>query len=92
MNLSDELWSPPGRKVQPSTPRPRGEELWRLEQQGRVASCELRDDSRVGAGFEILVRHDDEPIIGRRCVSETEARYYANAFPQDYARSGWSGV
>ena len=51
---------------------------------------ERRDDTGITAGHEVVIRHDDEIIIGRRCLGETEARYYANAFRQDYARSGWA--
>ena len=69
-------------------PLARGAELWRLTHGDRVASCELRDDSRVGAGWEVLVRHDDEIIVGRRCESEAMARFYAETFRQDYARAG----
>jgi hypothetical protein len=61
----------------------------RLAHNGCVASCDLRDDREIGAGFEVIVKYDDEIMIGRRCVSEGEARYYANAFEQDYVRSGW---
>ena len=62
-----------------------------MKKQGEhIASCELRDDTAVGAGFELVVRHDDEPIVGRRCLTESEARYYANAFRQDYVRNGWT--
>ena len=78
-------WTTPKR-----TPRARGEELWRLWQGEKIASCELRDDTAIGAGFEILIRHNDEIMIGRRCIGEAEARCYANAFRQDYARSGWA--
>jgi hypothetical protein len=81
------------------TDHARGEELWRLAKVREsdlavvsIASCELRDDSNVGAGWEVLVRHDDEIIVGRRCESEAMARYYANVFRQDYARSGWAGT
>jgi hypothetical protein len=72
------------------TPRARGRELWRLSHNGTIASCELRDDTRIIAGYDVVIRHDDEIMIGRRCLGETEARYYANAFRQDYMRSGWS--
>ena len=51
--------------------------------------CELCDDTNVGAGCEVVIRHDDEIILGRRCIGEAEARYYANAFRQDHARGGW---
>src|SRR5439155_10879334 len=77
-------WNPmPNNTARPApkqAARSRGEELWRLTHDGRVASCELRDDTNISAGFEIVIRHDDEPIIGRRCVDETEARYYGVAF------------
>jgi hypothetical protein len=78
------------RSARARKPRERGEELWRLGHEGRIASCELRDDTQIGAGFEVIVRHDGEIMIGRRCIDEGEARYYANAFRQDYARSGWN--
>jgi hypothetical protein len=98
--MSDGGWNPMPNNTARPAPKPaaraRGEELWRLTSKDpdsgsfRVVSCELRDDSNVGAGFEILVRQDDEIILGRRGVNEAEARYYANAFKQDYARSGWT--
>jgi hypothetical protein len=91
--MTDERWNPtpPGWKPIPTpTPRARGKQLWRLEHESRVVSCELRDDRTIGAGFEIIIRHDDEIMIGRRCIGEAEAHYYANAFRQDYARSGWT--
>jgi hypothetical protein len=86
-------WNPmPNNTARPTpkrTPRARGEELWLLSHDDRIASCELRNDTNVGEGFEVLVRHDDEPIIGRRCHNEAEARYYGETFRQDYARGGW---
>ena len=87
-------WNPmpnnTARSTPPRTPRTRGEELWRLSQGEKIASCELRDDTSITAGYEVVIRHDDEIIIGRRSIGETEAKYYANAFRQDYVRSGWS--
>ena len=62
------------------TPEPAVKEAWRVSRQGRTASCELRDDTGAGAGWEVLVRHDDEIILGRRCENEPMAGYYANAF------------
>lgn len=87
--MTAERWNPtpPGwRPIPTPTPRARGEEAWRLTDRARVASCELRDDLTVGAGFEVLIRIDDEIIVGRRCGDEAEARYVASAFQQDYAR------
>jgi hypothetical protein len=97
----NERWNPtpPGWTPTPAQrPRPRGEEVWRLvrnipRESGdvaeHIASCELRDDSAAGAGFEVLIRHDDEIIVGRRCGDEAEARYCADVFRQDYVRTGW---
>ena len=68
-----------------------GEEVWRLRDPGtgRVQSCELRDDSKVGAGWDVLMLQDDEPLFSRRCVDERGARYVAQAFMQDTMRAGW---
>ena len=74
----------------PRTRQP-GEEVWRLHHpSGRVQSCELRDDSKAGAGWDCLVLEDDEPLFSRRCAHEAEARYVANAFKQDTMRGGWT--
>jgi hypothetical protein len=86
-------WNPMPNNYARTTPaqKPRvpAEELWRLTRGGQVATCELLDDSREGAGWEVRVRHDGELLIGRRCLNEAEARYYGETFRQDYARSGW---
>lgn len=89
--MSDERWNPmPNNIMRPTPaqkPRVRGEEAWCLSRGERIATCELRDDTEAGAGWEVVVRHDDEIIVGRRCDDEGEARYYADAFKHDYLRS-----
>jgi hypothetical protein len=75
------------------TPRQRdaGEEVWRLTHpDGRVQTCELRNDSRVDGGWDVLVRHDGELLFSKRCVDERGARYVAQAFKQELVRTGWS--
>ena len=69
-----------------------GAEVWRLRDPvtGRVQSCELRDDSKVGAGWDVLMLQDDEPLFSRRCVDERGARYVAQCFKQDTLRAGWT--
>jgi len=57
---------------------------------GRVQSCELRDDSKAGAGWDCLVLENDEPLFSRRCAHEAEARYVAKVFKQDTMRGGWT--
>jgi hypothetical protein len=56
---------------------------------GRVQSCELRDDSNVGAGRDVLMLEADEPLFSRRCVDERGARYMAHTFKQDTLRAAW---
>ena len=65
----------------------RGEPLWRVHKDAEVASCELRETS---AGWEFVVRIDNEITGTRRYESERIARHYAGALHQDYLRDGWS--
>ena len=71
-----------------------GEEVWRLRHptNGRVQSCELRDDSKAGAGWDVMILQDGEPLFSRRCVDERGARYVAQSFKQDTMRAGWVGL
>jgi hypothetical protein len=72
----------------PRQPEP-GEEVWRLTfSDGRVQTCELRDDSQAGAGWDVMMLEDGEPLFSRRCVDEHEARYVAQAFKQETLRGG----
>jgi hypothetical protein len=69
-------------------PKP-GEEVWRLKNvAGRIQSCELRDNSAVGAGWDVMLLEDGEPLFSRRCADETLARYAATAMEQDLRRTG----
>jgi hypothetical protein len=40
----------------PARPRARGAEVWRVSKDGRVISGELRDESRTGAGWDVIIR------------------------------------
>jgi hypothetical protein len=74
----------------PRQPKP-GEEVWRLrDAKGDVQSCEVRDNSQVGAGWDVMMFENGEPLFSRRCVDEREARYVAQAFKQDTLRGGWT--
>ncbi|MEP7307312.1 MAG: hypothetical protein ABJA98_17525 [Acidobacteriota bacterium] len=93
--MSDERppWFAAGHKPQ-GIPRRRkvGQEVWRLRHPdgGRVQSCEIRDDSKVSAGWDCTILENDELVFSRRCVDEAEARYVANALKQDTsAGTGW---
>jgi hypothetical protein len=74
----------------PRQPKP-GEEVWRLHgHDGRVQSCELRDDSRAGAGWDVMQLENGEPLFSRRCGSEQIARHVAEAVKKDLLRIGWA--
>ena len=70
-------------------PHSRGEAIWRLHKEGDAASCELRESSS-SAGWELVIRIDNEITGTRHYDSERIARYYADALRQDYLRDGWS--
>jgi len=77
----------------PRQPKP-GEEVWRLRDSdtGRVRSCELRDHSRAGAGWEVQIIGAGEILVSRRCENEREARYVAEAARKDSLRTGSTAV
>ena len=88
----DEIpWYAPGHhRVWISRQRQPGEEVWRLRHpDGRMQSCELRDDSKAGAGWDVMILQDGEPLFSRRCAGERGARYVAESFRKDTARAGW---
>lgn len=67
----------------------RGEEIWRLSKDGETLSCEVMDDTRVDAGWEVVLRRNDELIVGHRCGSPAAARHAAEVFAADHRRTGW---
>jgi hypothetical protein len=78
-------------QLPPRQPTP-GEEVWRLSdnETGRVQTCELRDNSRSGAGREVQIIQDGEILVSRQCATEREARYVAEAARKDQLRTGSS--
>lgn len=77
-------------KAAPRQPKP-GEEVWRLHHaDGRAQSCELRDNSRVGAGWDVMLLEAGEPLFSRRCEDEAFARRVADGDKQDLLRTGWA--
>jgi hypothetical protein len=77
-----------GYKSSPRVTR-HGKELRRLEKDGEVLICELLDDSHVGAGFEVVLRKNDELILGHRAFPRALAERAADIFKQDHQRTGW---
>jgi hypothetical protein len=56
---------------------------------GRTIACELRDESRYGAGWDVAIREDGELSFSRRCPDEAYARYVAKGLLEDHLRTGW---
>jgi hypothetical protein len=52
-----------------------------------MQTCELRDNSRVGAGWDVMLLKNGDPLFSRRCVDERGARFVAKSFKQDLLRT-----
>jgi hypothetical protein len=88
--MSDWNPTPPGwTSTRPATPRV-GEEVWRVTKGGRTISCELYNEERLGAGWDVAIRQDGELSFSRRCPDEAFARSVANALRQDHLKTGWA--
>jgi hypothetical protein len=64
--------------------------MWRLTQNGQTMICELHSDERAGAGWEVVLKLDDEWLFGRRCPEQWFARFVANGLKQDHVNRGWT--
>jgi hypothetical protein len=78
----------PIRPTQIRQPKP-GEEVWR-DGSGRVQSCELRNNAAAGAGWDVMLLENGEPLFSRQCANEAIARYVAEAAEKDLLRTGWA--
>lgn len=58
-------------------------------QGNRVLTCELRDDDRAGAGFDVQLLEDGELLVSRRCATATVARDVVQILKTDHLRAGW---
>jgi hypothetical protein len=56
---------------------------------GRTIACELRDESRYGGGWDVVIRQDGELSFSRRCPDEASARYVASAVRPAQINAGW---
>ena len=88
--MPHDRWNPLPRWKPKPQPRRHRKEQWRLTFGANVASCELRDDSDAGDGWQLVIRHDGEVVLRQRYETGTTARYYARKWREDYARSGWT--
>jgi hypothetical protein len=60
----------PNRPALRPQPRQPGERVWQLSRDGHTQTCELHDDTKAGAGWDVMVLEDGEPLFSRRCVDE----------------------
>jgi hypothetical protein len=88
--MSEKPFYAPDRGPRPPRQPTPGEPVWRLRHGDRVQSCELRNAERDGAGWDVLVRENDELLFSRRCATEPGARFVGDSFKQDLLRSGWT--
>jgi len=68
--MADDDWFKPhpARKSATTQATEAGEEVWRLRdnETGRVQWCELRDNSRAGAGWGVQILEAGEILVGRQ--------------------------
>jgi hypothetical protein len=76
-------------RVLPRQPKP-GEEVWRLQRKGRVVTCDLRNDTPAGLGWDVRLFEDGELLFSKRCPDAHGALYTAQCFKQDYLRTGFA--
>ena len=62
-----------------------GEEVWRVRLPNGD-TCELRDHSRQGAGWELQILANTEILVCRQCANEQHARTVAKMAKGDYLR------
>jgi hypothetical protein len=63
---------------------------WTRYQADRVLRCELRDDTRVGAGVEVRIFEANALIDSQRCATEAAANSLADVFRERFERNGWT--
>jgi hypothetical protein len=59
---------------------------------GRTIACELRNEERLGFGWDVVVVQDGELSFTRRVADEAGARFVADALKQDQVTAGWTDV
>jgi hypothetical protein len=80
------------KKRKPREPKP-GEEVWRVTNaDGRAQHCELRDCSKSGGGWHVVILEDGELLVSSRWEREDQARRAAGYMGDDLRRTGWSDV
>jgi hypothetical protein len=73
-------------------PRKAVDHIWRVTKYGRVIGCVLRNDERVGGGWDCIIVQDGELSFSRRCLTEEHARFVAAATVKDHLNAGWTEV
>jgi hypothetical protein len=89
--MTKDPFSAPNRMPSPPSQAQPGEQVWRLKSEsGRIYTCELRNDPRVGAGWDVVLLKDGETLLSQQYDSDAEARFAAEICRKDLLRTGWS--
>jgi len=83
-------WISPDHRPAPPQRRTPGEAVWSVTKDGRTIACELRNEERIGAGWDVVIVQDDELSFSRRCANEATARFVATALREDHLHAGWT--
>jgi hypothetical protein len=68
-----------------------GEQVWRLQgPDARVVTCELRNDTSAGGGWDVQLFEHGELLFSQRCPRGEGARFTAESFRNDYLRTGFT--
>jgi hypothetical protein len=76
-------------KPKARTPTP-SEVVWTLQKADKTLRCELRDDTRRSAGWDVQVFEDDWLSFAQRCPLESAARFLAASLKRERLREGWT--
>jgi len=84
----DDWYKPhPDRPVPPPRQPKPGEEVWCLRDSdtGRVQTCELRDNSRAGAGWEVQILEAGEILVSHRMRERARSSVRGRVRAQGFA-------
>jgi hypothetical protein len=94
MSDADSLWFTSGHRPTPTAvPERAGIEVWRLyDSQRRAIRCVLHDDSKMGAGWDVRVMAEAEPLYSQRCADRVGADVVARTLREETVRAGCTAL
>jgi hypothetical protein len=79
-------------RVRTRQPPQPGTEAWRMEKNGRTLRCEIRNDSRRGAAYDVRLLENGKLRTARRCVNASNAEYVAESYRRDLVHTEWTQI